>query len=141
MRAMFGVFLMMAFCEGTYAQQNIQFQSNGYGGGFSPPMQTGQPPMAGPIVPPNVEGWQHGWRETYTHEWRPLRDHDNSGWYQGQVRNDGAYMNNYGCLQREVPPMMTSPAYYQTQPIYSYPQQQYCVPQYQYVKPRSCWPW
>lgn len=119
--------LMLVFVVISEANaQHVQFQSNNLGGAM-------QPPMTGPIVPPNIEGWQHGWRETYTHEWRPLNQWDN------HVRSDGAYMNNAGCWQRDLP------VYSQAQPAYCYPQYQvqpqYCVPQYQYVKPRTCWPW
>jgi len=116
-----------------------------------------QTPTAPPLVPPNQEAWQSGWKETYTntHEYRPIRPYE----YDHRYQNDGRYDNRYperdgwyyndrtGNYQRNVEPTCYPQGQvypqYQYQPTYCVPQPTYCQPQptYYYQQPRRVWPW
>lgn len=97
------------------------------------------PPPANAAVPPNPEIWNQGWRESWTHEFRPIQEHygyndsrypSSQGWYFNQ--NTGNYQRNVAPIQQQ---------YYQQQ-YYQYPSQ--CQPRYYYYyQPNRCslWPW
>lgn len=109
-----------------------------------------QPPVA-PITPPLATVWQDGWKETWSHEFRPYKPYDRC-----EKDRDGWYMNNCGCYQRDCQPSCHQPVYQQPvyqQPVYQQPYyqqpyqqpyyQQPCQPSYYYqpCQPRSyCYP-
>jgi hypothetical protein len=86
-----------------------------------PPVIQPQSTLPTPIVPQTQQGWDSGFRETWTHEWRPLNRQAD---YDTPRYNDFNYNSNTGCYQRPL--------------SYAQPQQ-YCVPQqpYYYVQPQQ----
>jgi len=93
----------------------------------------GQMPPPNPIIPPH-ESFREGWRESWTHEFRPLKEYDqyNNQWrpsynqpiyYQQPVYNNPwCYNPTTGNYQRNVTPICPQPQYY-------------------YTQPRNCWNW
>jgi hypothetical protein len=101
---------------------------------FAQGWEVDRQPMMAPATPPGApaayyppNGIGNGFRESWTHELRPLSPYMEN-------YNDGYYWNprtnNY---QRDVYPNYPAQQYYYYQP-------QYCQPQYNYYqRPRSCW--
>ncbi|MFA5571754.1 MAG: hypothetical protein WDA42_01500 [Candidatus Bathyarchaeia archaeon] len=98
-----------------------------------PQMGTAAPPA---LIPP-TENFRHGWRQTWTHEFRPFREHEIAPqpttqwypqqqqpayqpvqqWYPQQQNSSGWYFNaSTGCWQRSI----QQPTYYY------YPQRHSC---------------
>lgn len=107
------------------------------------PSHTGQLPMApvpemGPSAPtaliPPAENFRHGWRQTWTHEFRPFQGHEvvhpqqptswypthghQQHWCPSRHQHQGGWWWNphTGCWQRTVTPATTRPTYHYVQP-------------------------
>lgn len=81
------------------------------------------------LVPPTTEGWTNGWRETFIHEYKPIKELPYQQYEQPQqyVPQAQYYNPNTQCYQR--------PVQYCPQTQYYQPQVQYCPQQY-YQQPQ-----
>lgn len=95
----------------------------------NPPMtpvpQMGQ--SAPPALIPPTENFKHGWRQTWTHEFKPFSGHmpvqPSTQWYPQQQQTSGYqwyYNASTGCWQRNVPHCQQPVRYYHRTPRYGW---------------------